>query len=77
VPRSRDGWKRRQRLTITPLVELERLRPACIDVTWLVSATCNEMQKHRESMAQSPENERQRTKSSQRDIRVTETIGTA
>lgn len=35
VPRSRNGWSRRQRLTLTPLAELERLRPAAIDPAWL------------------------------------------
>ena len=36
VPRSRDGWQRRQRLTLTPEVRLDRLTPAKhIDAAWL------------------------------------------
>ena len=35
VPRSRDGWQRRQRLRLTPEVRLERLKPASIDASWL------------------------------------------
>lgn len=36
VPRSRDGWKRRQRLNITPQVELERLTLAWhVTADWL------------------------------------------
>ena len=36
VPRSRDGWHRRQRLTLTPEVRLERLTPAAgISPEWL------------------------------------------
>jgi hypothetical protein len=36
VPRSRDGWQRRQRLTLTPLAETERLTPAVgISPEWL------------------------------------------
>lgn len=36
VPKSRDGWSRRQRLRLTPSARLERLRPARhIDAAWL------------------------------------------
>ena len=35
VPKSPNGWKRRQRLRLTPQAELERLRPANISAAWL------------------------------------------
>ena len=36
VPKSANGWSRRQRLNMSPLVELERLRPALgITPEWL------------------------------------------
>ena len=35
VPKSKNGWQQRQRLRLTPLVELERLRPVHIDAGWL------------------------------------------
>lgn len=35
VPKSANGWKRRQPLRLTPQVELERLQPVHIDAGWL------------------------------------------
>jgi len=36
VPRCRDGWRRRHKLTLTSEARSERLRPAKVDRTWLV-----------------------------------------
>ena len=35
VPKSANGWKRRQRLRLTSQVELERLQPSYISAAWL------------------------------------------
>lgn len=45
VPKTANGWQRRQRLTLTPLAELDRLQPAHgISPAWLGILPGNEPQ---------------------------------
>lgn len=55
VPRSRNGWQRRQRLSMTPAVRLDRLTPAThIDAAWLGMQGENEPQEYPRTDVKAP-----------------------